>query len=271
VFTLPGRCRIPPVAEVAFDALPGQTRNIMDALRVRIDALDEATLVTAAGTLNAATSSKLRTALHKCLVESPTALILELTEVVVTEPTALALLPAVARQASMWPGLPFAVVVQRGPVAEAIRRRGSARSFPVRETTVEALAAVAEVAAQPAVREFLPPLTGAARHARTVVTSACIQWRLDHMVGPACVVVSELVANATRHAGTTMTLRLSRRPRYLLIAVQDGSEEIPRMLPTPADDDPSPGRGLTLVQGVAFRWGWLPTDSGKVVWAVLRT
>jgi anti-anti-sigma factor len=243
----------------------------MNALRLRVDALDEATLVTAAGTLDAATSPRLRTTLHKCLVESPNALILELTDIVVADANALTVLRAVARQASVWPGLPFVVVVQPGPVADAIGRLGLTRSFPVRETAVEALAAVAEGDAQPAVREFLPPLTGAARHARTVVTSACLQWRLDHMIGPACVVVSELVANATLHAGTTMTLRLSRRPRFLLVAVQDGSEEIPRLLPKPAADDPGPGRGLVLVEEAAFRWGWLPTDSGKVVWAVLRT
>jgi anti-anti-sigma regulatory factor len=242
----------------------------MDELRFRVDVLDEATLVTAAGTLGIASSSRLRTALHKCLVDQPRALVLELADVVVSDASALAVLPAVARQASMWPGLPFAVAVPAGPVADHLHRNGFDRAYPVRETTVAALAAIGAGAAEPALREFLPPLSGAARYARTVVTEACLRWQLDNLVGPACVVVSELVANAVQHTGTTMTLRLSRRPRYLLISVQDGSEETPRALPLPADDDPGAGRGLALLEEIATHWGWLPTESGKVVWAALR-
>jgi anti-anti-sigma factor len=242
----------------------------MDELRFRVDLLDEATVVTAAGTLDIASSPRLRIALHKCLVDQPRALVLELADVVVLEASALAVLPAVARQASMWPGLPFGVSVPAGPVSDHLHRFGLDRAFPVRETTVEALVAIDAGAAQPVVREFLPPLSGAARYARSVVTEACARWRLDQLVGPACVVVSELVANAVRHTGTTMTLRVSRRPRYLLISVQDGSEEIPRTLPLPADDDPGAGRGLALIDEVAAHWGWLPTGTGKVVWAALR-
>lgn len=242
----------------------------MDELLLRVDVLDEVTLVTAAGTLGVASAPRLRTVLHKCLVDWPRALVLELADVVVSDAGALAVLPAVARQASIWPGLPFAVAVRAGPVYDDLHRFGFDRAFPVRETAVEALAAADAGFAQPAVREFLPPLSGTARHARGVVTEACARWQLDQLVGPACVVVSELVANAVRHAGTTMTLRVSRQPPYLLVSVQDGSEEVPRALPLPADDDAGAGRGLALIEGIAARWGWLPTDGGKVVWAVLR-
>jgi hypothetical protein len=61
---------------------------------------------------------------------------------------------------------------------------------------------------------------------------------------PACVFVSELVVNAVNPAGTTMTLRVSHRPRFLLISAEDGSEKVPEVLSLPADDDPGPGRGL---------------------------
>jgi anti-anti-sigma regulatory factor len=243
----------------------------MGTLRLRVDVLDEATLVTAVGTLDTASSPHLRTALRKCLVDQPRALVVELSEAVATDANALAVLQAVARQASIWPGLPFAVAVRAGPIRDDIHRLGYARSFPVRETTVEALAAIDAGVAQPAVRELLPPISGVARHARAVVTEACVRWRLDHLVGPACVLVTELVVNAVEHAGTTMTLRVSHRPRFLLISVEDGSEEIPRVLRLPADIDPGPGRGLALIEGTASRWGCLPTDKGKVVWAVLRS
>jgi anti-sigma regulatory factor (Ser/Thr protein kinase) len=83
-------------------------------------------------------------------------------------------------------------------------------------------------------------------------------------------VTSELVSNAIDHAGTMMNLRLTRRPRYLHIAVRDGSTTAPRRAPLP-DPSASGGRGLHLVASMAVRWGSLPSEAGKVVWATLAT
>lgn len=73
--------------------------------------------------------------------------------------------------------------------------------------------------------------SGAARHARDLVTEACAMWDLPDLVGPASLVADELVTNGVEHAGTLMTLRISHRAHQLHLAVGDGSPEPPRLRP----------------------------------------
>ncbi|MGK5680208.1 ATP-binding protein [Actinoplanes sp. URMC 104] len=122
------------------------------------------------------------------------------------------------------------------------------------------------------VDEVLLPLPGAARHARNVVTQACLQWQMPYLLARACVVVTELVTNAAVHARTLADLRLIRSRRHLIIVVHDGSRILP---PKPArQPDAAPGHrigsGLTLVAAMADCWGCRHVDGGKVVWAALR-
>jgi anti-anti-sigma factor len=240
-------------------------------LRVHTYHLRAAVLVTAAGELNRVSATNLRQILLKCVADQPRAVIVDLSRVVVSDAESLVVLAAVARQASLWPGLPLLVSVPPGPVADALRQTGIDRAVPVRETPAAALASVADADSGPTVRELLPPLPGTERRARTVTVQTCTRWRLEHLIEPACLIVSELVSNAVRHAGTTMTLRLSRRSRHLLIAVEDGSPVEPPATPRPAGAEPGEPRGLLLVDRTSHRWGSMPTESGgKVVWAVLR-
>jgi len=120
----------------------------------------------------------------------------------------------------------------------------------------------------PSLTDQLLPTSGAARHARDLVTEACARWDLPGLVGPASLVADELVTNGVEHAGTLMTLRISHRPPYLYVAVVDGSPEPPRLRPLPALTAPR-GRGLMLVDAIASHWGWLASSEGKVVWATL--
>ncbi|MEV0720280.1 STAS domain-containing protein [Asanoa sp. NPDC050611] len=240
------------------------------SLRFATEPHESAVVVTAHGTLDGTTSSALRGTLHKCLVDQPDAIVLDLTGTAVADRNSLTVLSAVARQASLWPAVPFVVVESRPDVLNQLRRLGIPRVLALRGTVRAALATIAHDGARPTVRELLPPISGAARHARTVVTEGCLRWGLADLVGSACAVVTELVSNATRHAGTTMTLRVSHRGRWLLVALEDGGVDLPerRAMPGPTDGDG--GRGLALVEALTHRWGCLPTDAGKVVWAVLQ-
>ena len=71
-----------------------------------------------------------------------------------------------------------------------------------------------------------------------------------------------------RDAGTLMTLRISRRARYVHIAVRDGCTDEPR-LTRPTPEGALRGRGLMLIDNIAVHWGSLPSRDGKVVWATL--
>jgi len=66
------------------------------------------------------------------------------------------------------------------------------------------------------------------------------------------------------------TLLFSLRRRYLTISVRDGSSAVPVSPPDqPLPPEVTSGRGLMIVQATAGSWGWLPAESGKVVWASL--
>jgi hypothetical protein len=103
-----------------------------------------------------------------------------------------------------------------------------------------------------------------------VTVQACHDWGLSRARRNAELVVSELVSNAVRHAGTPLQLSLSWAAPYLLIGVRDADQAVPR--PTEHGDEPEEhGAGLWLVDAVTIAWGYLPTPGGKLVWASLHT
>ena len=111
----------------------------------------------------------------------------------------------------------------------------------------------------------LDPDPLAARAARRFVTATLGEWGLDDLADSVISVVTELVTNATQHAGTTSQLRLRSHPGRLIIEVADADGRIPRPAVTRNMDERH--RGLLIVATLSQRWGVRPTDQGKVVWA----
>jgi anti-anti-sigma factor len=229
-----------------------------DPLAWTVDETDGLAVVTLRGRLDLAGAPGLRAALLKCLAEQPSALLVDLSAMELGEETALALFTAVTRQAAHWPGTPILLCGPRPRVAELLKRG--------RYGTVAVRPGVAEARQQLASGAVVTP--SLSDQLRNVVTEACLAWGLPELVGPASLVVSELVANAVEHAGTMMTLRIEKRTRRVHLAVRDGSPDPPVL--NRAAGLTERGRGLVLVAAVALHWGWLPTDDGKVVWASLR-
>jgi anti-sigma regulatory factor (Ser/Thr protein kinase) len=85
------------------------------------------------------------------------------------------------------------------------------------------------------------------------------------------VVLSELVANAVRHApGWEVGVAVGAAGREVVVEVRDGSgrEPVGGVRAGPEDES---GRGLALVQALAADWGWAAhAGGGKTVWAVVR-
>jgi anti-sigma regulatory factor (Ser/Thr protein kinase) len=94
----------------------------------------------------------------------------------------------------------------------------------------------------------------------------CALWRLAHGVETAELLTGELLANAIVHAGTPMELCVELRPGVLHVSV--GDEDARRPVPFDAGPATTGGRGLTLVQALAERWGVERDghDPGKRVW-----
>ena len=84
-------------------------------------------------------------------------------------------------------------------------------------------------------------------------------------------VVTELVANAVRHAGTEITVRLAALagvPGGVRAEVSDQSTRPVR--PRHANALEESGRGLFLVDILSSRWGADATSDGKTVWAEIE-
>ncbi|WP_306213077.1 STAS domain-containing protein [Actinoplanes sp. RD1] len=237
----------------------------MSEVRAEVERLGRHTVIRLTGELTVATAPVVRTALTKCLVERPEALVADLSGLTAPEPHALTVFRAVIRQAALWPGTPMLLCAPDPSLTALLTKGGHGRR--VFRSLAEALAAPAAPRLA-TVSDVLLPVTGASRQARAVATSACEQWELPHLAAPAALVAGELATNAVTHAGTLADLRLTRGHRYLMIAVRDGSTAPPRMAAGPSPDPAAP-RGLLLVDATAHRWGSLTADGGKVVWATL--
>lgn len=80
------------------------------------------------------------------------------------------------------------------------------------------------------------------------------------------IVASELVTNSIVHGNDPITFHLWLREDRLRIGVSDGSRTAPSAAQRASVGDTS-GRGLTVVQQLALRWGSDPYYRGKITWA----
>lgn len=226
-------------------------------------------LVRLSGALSLGSAPTVRTGLLKCLAEQPDAVIVDVSALVVEDPLALSVFTAVARQAAMWPGTPV-LLCAPAPRTAALLTAGGYGPLPIYPSVRAACATTTGRSGMPSLSDELLPVTGACRQARDLLTEACVRWDVPHLIAPASIIASELVANVIAHAHTSMTVRVTMPRRHLHIAVRDGSTAVPE----PVTDAPltaTGGRGLLLVATLAQRWGSLPTSGGKVVWAILPT
>ncbi|MEU0598393.1 ATP-binding protein [Streptomyces sp. NPDC006393] len=135
----------------------------------------------------------------------------------------------------------------------------------------------------------LPARYEAVREARRFTRRTLDQWELGDRFDDVCLVVSELVTNALRHAlpatsaargceqgtfgqGSPVRLHLMHWTERLVCAVRDPSQDSPVARDTD-DFSAESGRGLFLVDSFSDSWGWHPlagTLGGKVVWALFR-
>jgi hypothetical protein len=166
-----------------------------------------------------------------------------------------------------WPGTRLALVDAHdrlGAFANAASAGHVSSGINVRD----ALLALPATPSPSTARIHLDHHPRAPRTARDFVSRTCLDWQHPDVIGSAVLVISELVTNGLVHAGTDVDVAISAVDGLLRLAVYDGAEEPPRMLPGPGRR--GKGRGLHIVEGFSRAWGSLPgPGTGKVVWAVL--
>ncbi|NLU76294.1 SpoIIE family protein phosphatase [Streptomyces sp. HNM0575] len=108
---------------------------------------------------------------------------------------------------------------------------------------------------------------GAASRARALVDETLHAWGLDELRDTARLLTNELVTNAFRHARGDIGLQLAKGGT-LVVEVSDRDERLPHRAEPAAEPatEGQWGRGLTLVDKLAQKWGARSITSGKVVW-----
>lgn len=100
-----------------------------------------------------------------------------------------------------------------------------------------------------------------------MVVTACCSWGLASICDDVALVVTELVANAVRHAGTDIEISVAHITDGVRLEVRDGSTRPLR--PRAALSSDEGGRGLLLVDALSSRYGVLGDANGKSVWVEL--
>jgi anti-anti-sigma regulatory factor len=220
-------------------------------------------LVRLIGVLDAGTARQVRSVLLDGLSQQPEALIVDVFDLSVADPAATQVLRDVARETAEWPAAQLVLCAPRGDGV------WQSTGLPVWPSRAQALAALGGPDPHHQLSLALRPVVGAARRSRELVTEACGRWDLPELIGPACIVVTEMVNNVVAHARTEMTVRLALRGDNLTVAVRDHSPAVPQFT-GPVANTAYGGRGLLLIDSVSRSWGHLRLDDGKVVWAILH-
>ena len=220
-------------------------------------------LVRLTGVLDAETAGPIRSALLDLLASQPEAVVVDVADLSVSTADSVAVLREILDETRDWPGAHLALC---GTVdAAAWRTTG----WPLWPDVAGAFAALGEPGTDQRFTLELEPLLGAARQTRELITEACGRWNRPDLIGNACIVATEMVNNVVAHARTPMRVLLGLHGDTMSVAVRDGSPVVPRFT-GPVAPSSYGGRGLLLIDSVSARWGHLPLDDGKVVWAVLE-
>jgi hypothetical protein len=186
-----------------------------------------------------------------------------------TDPGAIEALATAGRHVRDWPGIPVAVACPDRRVRQMLAAHPLGGYLIVTESMFSALSAVLSTPTLAVECLRLAPHPSAPRVSREFVTRALLDWRLGRAIPFATLVVSELVASSSIHAGTDIDLSVVWDRESLRLTVRDHGPAMSGHIPS---DAALQGRGLTVVAGLSRAFGVLPTDDGgKVVWAVLKT
>jgi anti-anti-sigma regulatory factor len=225
-------------------------------------------LIRPRGVLDAVTAQELRATVLEALLELPTAVVLDTTELVLVDDVGVVVLATVARECRRWPGAPIVLGGPSDGLLAAAQRQGNAGEFELYPDVAGALAEAQGRGVPPWARVRLDPTRYAPALAREELTNFCARWGVPAEHEAPAVIVSELVTNAVVHTNTAIDVTLRLTGPILQIAVRDLGGGRVHLVPV-TDESSDHGRGLVLVDALASAWGTFVPRYGKVVWATV--
>ncbi|MEU4390861.1 hypothetical protein [Kribbella sp. NPDC023855] len=192
-------------------------------------------------------------------------MVVDLQLVAIQHPVALNIFAVAARQAAIWSGTELVLI--SGPALEGrlkSRVRVLGNFVRICPNLSVALAAVHQPPLRRLSVELLPSGRVAASSARRHVAERLNQWDCGVLTEDAVAVAAELVHHVIQIFAIEPVLRLELRQSLLTVAIAH------RQIAGTTDEasiDPLSRRILT---GIAQTWGTSATQTGTVVWCVLR-
>jgi anti-sigma regulatory factor (Ser/Thr protein kinase) len=223
--------------------------------------------ITFHGDLDVAGASKMRSTVLKTLSEHPLAAIIDLDQLQILQELALLVLPALVQNRENVPILLYCdPLTPTGQVVRAVLRAG----MPIYDHEQAALAALARGrSSAKRAHVHLRSAPAAPAAARRLVVKLCETWDLHQVVELAELLISELVTNAVRHAGTDIEVTAAVGEHFLHLHVRDRSKRLPTLSGSDGQQSHH-NRGLQLIDRLSNGWGTTLTPYGKTVWATLR-
>lgn len=122
----------------------------------------------------------------------------------------------------------------------------------------------AKVRVLPVASTRLPAHPASSRAARAFVADQLRTWDLEPAVDDSALLVSEVVTDAVLHVRLPIELVVRKVRSAVRVEVFEQGRRSPK--PLYPDIETTAGRGLSLVQAVAGRWGIDDIDDGRTVW-----
>lgn len=92
---------------------------------------------------------------------------------------------------------------------------------------------------------------------------------LDELLDDALLLATELTTNAVLHVGADISVLVEASEESVTVTIRDSErDELPQLSASVAIEYPlaNTGRGLLLVDKIAYRWGTIQDLNGKAVW-----
>jgi hypothetical protein len=240
------------------------------AMTVTMETMTGVTLLKADGVLDTTTYLPLRDTIIKAALAEPTAVVVDVTGLVVPAQSALAVFTSARWHVGTWPEVPIALVCAGSAGRDAVRRNGVTRYVPVYPTIDDAILAMSQRNAKRGrrrARAHLPPDHTSSWRSRRLVEGWLTAWSLDELIPVTNIVVTALVENVLKHTISAPNVRLETDGVTVTVAVEDGSHRLAEL--PEGSDGTHQTSGLSIVAALSRVWGNAPTSSGKTVWAVL--